>query len=117
MAANTTALNQACDGIASTVAKLSLHYGDPGAAGTSNELSGGSYTKETVTYAAASNGTADFTSDPVFGAGSTEQTVTTVGFWTVGDVYLGSATLSSPKTISGSDTLTLTSAPITVSAA
>lgn len=116
MAANTEALNRACDGIASTVTQLSLHTGAPGAAGTDNELSGGSYTREAVTYAAASSGTADFTTDPEFGAGSIESTVTTVGFW-AGSTYLGSATLSANKTISGSDTLTLTSAPITVSAA
>jgi len=117
MAANNEALERACDGIASTVVSLSLHTEEPGGSGTTGELSGGSYTRESVTYAASVNGTADFTSDPVFGAGSSEATVTYVGFWATGPTYLGSALLSASKTISGSDTLTLTSAPITVSAA
>ncbi|MEG6507190.1 phage tail fiber protein [Nitratidesulfovibrio sp. 1201_IL3209] len=53
MGATTTAKNAMLDAI--TVTKMSLHSGDPGAAGTSNEISGGSpaYARKDVTLGAA----------------------------------------------------------------
>ena len=50
MAATNTALNLAVAGLASQVVELSLHTGDPGGSGTANELTGGAYDREEVTY-------------------------------------------------------------------
>lgn len=48
-------LNARTDGGAADVVSLSLHDADPGTTGA-NELSGGSYTRETPTWPAASGG-------------------------------------------------------------
>lgn len=120
MAAQTAALNLAADGIADGVTALSLHTTDGSTTGT-GEISGGSYTRAAVTtdftYGAASGGTAALSGSVVFdGADAPGDTVTHLGFW-AGSTWLGSAELSTPKTIGPGDTLTITAAPITVSAA
>lgn len=50
----TTALNSMLDSLTVNTAKL--HNGDPGAAGTANELTGGSYASKAVVFGAASSG-------------------------------------------------------------
>jgi hypothetical protein len=64
------------------VDRLSLHSGDPGVAGTANELSGGSpaYARKTCTYGAASGGERLLSTDVTFdvpAAGSVQY----VGKW------------------------------------
>jgi hypothetical protein len=73
---DTRARNLGVDAITAATTRIALHSGDPGAADTAdNELSGGSpaYARKAVTWAAATGGSADETSSPVFdvAAGST----------------------------------------------
>ena len=114
MAATNTALNLAVAGLASQVTELSLHTDDPGGSGTANELTGGAYDREEVTYGSPSNGTAEITTGVVFGGPAAPSTVTHIGFWDDNSTFLGSVTCTN-KTIGPGDTLTVTSAPITVS--
>lgn len=114
MAIQASALDLAANGIASNVTHLSLHTNAGGESGT-NELSGGSYQRETPSYGTPSNGTVALTSSVQFDGPGSNATVTHLGFWN-GSTWLGSAELTASKTIGSGDTLTITAAPITVSA-
>lgn len=115
MPANTAALARAANGLASTVTQFSLHTNDPGSNGTANEISGGAYERRPVAYGTTSNGTASITGNVVFQGPAGTPTVTHLGFW-AGSTFLGWSLLSAPKTIGTGDTLTITAAPITVTA-
>lgn len=115
MSLSTAALNLAANGIAGAVTQLSLHSGDPGSSGTSNELSGGNYTRENASYNPASGGTADLSASVEFGGPASSTQVQYLGFWASGPTFLGSVALSSAKTLTSDDTLTITAAPITAS--
>lgn len=78
-----TAKNVMLDGLAVVCLRAALHTGDPGGANSaSNEVTGGSpaYARKAITWAAASGGTMDETTSPVFDvpAGTT---VSWVSFW------------------------------------
>ena len=64
---------------ASDINLVSLHSADPGTTGT-NELSGGSYAKETITFAAASGGEKAVNNAPVVNVPASA-TVAWVGLW------------------------------------
>lgn len=113
MAVHVSTRNLAADAIADDITHVSLHSADPDPSG-SNELSGGSYAQQAVSYDAAVNGTADISSNVTFGAPGSETTATHLGFWSTA-TFRGSVALASSKTLSTGDTLTITSAPITVS--
>jgi hypothetical protein len=109
---STTAKNAMLDAI--TVNLVSLHNDDPGASGTSNELTGGSpaYAREAITFAAASGGARDSSTQPEFDipAGST---VAWVGFWnSTGPVFMGRKQLASSEAFTGQGTYTLTDADL-----
>jgi hypothetical protein len=78
---------------------MSLHTADPGTSG-SNELAGGSYARQTISYGAAASGqianiaTATYTNLP---AG----TVTHVGFWKSGQFCQGAALTQSRAILAG----------------
>lgn len=85
---------------------LALYTADPGEAGTSNEVSGGSYARQAVTFgtvatkAVSNSATIDFASMPA-------ATVTHVGLWSAasgGDFWWGGA-LAASKTTTAGDTL------------
>lgn len=114
MAVHANALNLAANGIASNVTHLSLHTTNGGSTGT-GELSGGSYARKVPSYGTPSNGTVALSSSVQFDGPGSEATVQFLGFWN-GSTWLGSAQLSANKTIGPGDTLTITAAPITVSA-
>jgi hypothetical protein len=92
--------------------KLSLHTGAPGADGTSNEVSGGSYARQSATFDAASAGAAAL-SAPVEFAGMPAATVSHVAVWTdeASPIYLMSGALSSSKTVPAGETFRLTEMP------
>ena len=100
------------DGLAAVAALASLHTASPGTTGA-NEVTGGSYTREAITWNAASGGSLDDSNQPVFDvpAGTT---VTHFGLWTSGGTYLGGDELSDPETCTGAGTYTLTDADATV---
>jgi hypothetical protein len=111
---STTAKNDMLDAL--TVDLASLHTGDPGAAGTSNEVSGGSpaYARQAITFAAASSGSRAASSQPLFDVpGST--TVSWVSFWTnTGTVFIGSVQLGTPETFGSQGQFRITSASLSL---
>lgn len=105
--------NPALDGAVSVVSTASLHTEDPGTTGT-NEVSGGGYARQAVTWAAASGGQVQSATAVTFNVpGST--TVTHVGLWTSGGTWLGSLELDAPETFAGAGTLEVM--PMTITAA
>lgn len=97
---STTGKNVMLDHLGTLAIYMSLHDADPGAAGTTGEITGGApaYARKSVTYAAASagskamSGTATF--DVPSGRGATH-----VGFWSAltGGTFYGSDALSAPE--------------------
>lgn len=103
------ALNTMID--AQTVNLAKLHNGDPGAAGTSNELTGGSYASKAVTFGAASNGVRTQTGTAIFDvpAGAT---VAWVSFWNAG-TFVSRKQVTS-EVFAGAGTYTLQNSTLTL---
>ena len=92
-----------------TPMKLKLHTADPGAAGTTSEVAGGSYAAQTITFTAASGGACVVTSDVDF-TGMPACTVSHVSIWDSAGtpIFVISGTLSSSVVLSAGDTFRLT---------
>ena len=99
---------------ATQVTHLSLHTADPGTTGA-DEVTGGSYARQAITFAAAASGSSasnvacTFTVMPAC-------TVTHVGLWTAvsAGTYLWRGVMSVSKTLDAGDTLEFASGAITV---
>jgi hypothetical protein len=94
MGFTTTVKNSMLD--SETVNLCSLHNGDPGASGTSNELAGGSpaYARKAATFNAAGSGERLLNADVTFDVPAS--TVAYVGFWnSTGPVFKGSVAVTS----------------------
>ena len=86
-----TALNQALDGI--TVDRIRLHSGDPGAAGTNNQLGAG---LSAATFNAASGGERLLNADVTVTGLSANQSVTWFSVWlNAGTVFKGGFQITS----------------------
>jgi len=87
--------------------KLALHTGDPGEDGTSNEVTGGDYARQTATFSAASSGAIAMSGTVSF-TGMPEATVSHVSLWdssgTPKCLYKGA--LSASKAVASGDTYT-----------
>lgn len=112
-------LNQLLRGVAATVptlpVKVSLHTADPGAAGTTAEVTGGSYARQSVTIGAATSGQSANSADVTF-AGMPAVTVTHIALWDSnagGAVFLWSGALTVSKAVSAGDTFTLPASDVT----
>lgn len=111
MAFSTSALNTMLDALSPSL--LSLHTGDPGAAGTANEVTGGSYARTAATFSAAAAGSRALSSDVDIAVPAT--TVSWIGVW-AGATFLGSvdvtdevfAAAGTYRVLSASTSLTLT---------
>jgi len=114
MPLTTAERNAIADFQASRLVYVSLHTADPAATGAS-EASGGSYARKSLTFAAASGGTAvatEVTFDVPAG------TYTHFGVWTAstGGTFRGGNPLSATATISPAGQLKITvSIPVTAS--
>lgn len=110
----TTWLNSLTTSPASTFAQL--HTGAPGAAGTSNVSS--TTTREGVTWGAPSAGVVSMSNTPAWPAwaGTSPETVTDLSFWTASSAgtFNWSVVATTPATMLTGDTLTITSASVTV---
>lgn len=96
MGLSTTAKNTMLDAL--TADLLSLHSGDPGADGTANELSGGSYARQAATFNAANAGSRALNANVDFTC-TANTSVTYLGVWkNTGTVFLGSVALSGDQT-------------------
>lgn len=90
-----------------------LHTADPGASGTTAVAN--SATRQLFTFAAASGGALTLATAAPF-TGTTTETITHISFWsasTVGTFYW-SAALTASKAIASGDTLTFTSAGMSI---
>jgi len=110
MALTTAGKNTALDAL--SITQVSLHTGAPGDTGASNEVSGGSYAKQSITFSAAAAGSADSSNQPVFDVpGGT--TVSHYAFW-AGATCVDTGALSSSETFQGDGQYTLTDADISI---
>lgn len=82
--------------------EMSLHTADPGATGA-DEVTGGSYARQSVTLVANGDNAATNSADVVFTL-LPAATVTHVGFW-VSDVYQGGGALGAPKSPEAGDSV------------
>lgn len=101
--------NLMLDGLTAGATYASLHTADPGTNGTS-EVTGGAYTREAITWAAAANGTAASSAQLVFDvpAGTT---ITHLGYWSASTsgTFYGSRALDTPQTYATAGTYTIAS--------
>ena len=93
MASTLSALgkNVALDAIGTTYGFAAAYTGDPGATGTSNEVTGGTYARKAITWAAANAGSKALAATlPVFDIPA-NTTVSYIGLWTLatGGTYGG----------------------------
>ena len=107
MALNDNGLNAQVGGLTAVAGYASLHTAEPNASGSS-EVTGGSYTREAISWAAASGGTAVSDAQIVFDV-PTGTTITHLGYWsasTAGTFY-GSRQLDTSQTFSSAGTYTI----------
>ena len=105
-------LNNACLDIGATAMRdaidfLSLHSGDPGAAGTSNTTTA---PRQAPTWSAVANGDFNLTTAVNFTGGAPSGGCTYVGFWTLvtGGTFLGSQILTGDQTFNSAGEYTIT---------
>lgn len=92
----------------------SLHSADPGETGA-NEISGGSYARQAISWAAASGGSKKNSADITF-TNMPAATVTHVGIWdasTAGNFLAGGA-LTASKTVNAGDTFKIAANDLTL---
>lgn len=108
---STSAKNTMLDAISPS--HVSAHTADPGDTGAS-EVSGGSYARQAITFAAAASGARDSSTTPAISIPS-GNTVTHIGFWTAstGGTFLGSNSITS-ETFGSDGTLNITDADLTL---
>lgn len=100
MALNTTALNALANHLASLVGHLSLHTGDPGAAGTSNATTAA---HRPVTWSTASGGDLALAAAVAFTGGAPSGPCTHLGLWSADDAtFYGSFALTGDQTFDSS---------------
>ena len=107
MALNNNGLNAQVGGLTAVAAFASLHTAEPNASG-SNEVTGGTYTREAITWAAASGGTAVSSAQIVFDVPS-GVTITHLGYWSASTsgTFYGSRQLDTSQTFSSAGTYTI----------
>lgn len=107
MALNNNGLNAQVGGLTAVAGFASLHTAEPNASG-SNEVTGGAYTREAITWAAASGGTAVSDAEIVFDV-PTGVTITHLGYWSAGTAgtFYGSRALDVSQQFSSAGTYTI----------
>ena len=99
---------------------VSLHTADPTDAGSGTEVSGGSYARQSASFAAPSNGASATNADITFPqATGSWGTVTHIGIWdasTSGNLFYHTA-LDASKTIDTGDIFKIASGSLTVTLA
>jgi len=78
---------------------MSLHTADPGTTGA-NEVTGGAYSRQQVSYGSAANGSIKNISTATF-AGLPAATITHAGFWKNGQFCQGAALTASRTVLAG----------------
>lgn len=92
--------------------ELSLHTGDPNGSGA-NELTGGTYTRQSIAWNAASGGQVSIDSSPSFDVPAAN-VIEYVGLWESGtNTWLGAIPLPSPESFANDGELTVQNMTIT----
>lgn len=112
MALTNGLFNTALDAMAGDAVSVSLHSSNPDPTGA-NELTGGTYARQTPTWGAASGGTVSITSDLVFDVPG-GSTVAYVGLWDTGGSWLGSIQLTDSESFAADGQFTVTAMSITL---
>lgn len=105
MALQNTLFDPMLDAAAAEAVSASLHTADPGATGT-DELTGGTYARQAITWAAASGGTVGSSAGLTFSVPG-GNTVTYLGLWDSAAAFLGGIVLSSPESYGATGTYTV----------
>jgi hypothetical protein len=107
MALNDNGRNVQVSGLTAVALYASLHTSEPNASGSA-ELTGGSYTREAISWGAASGGTASNDLAIVFDV-PTGTTITYLGYWSAasGGTFYGSRALDTSQTFSSDGTYTI----------
>jgi hypothetical protein len=107
VALNDNGLNAQVGGLTAVAGFASLHTAEPDASGSS-EVTGGTYTREAITWAAASGGTAVSDAEIVFDV-PTGVTITHLGYWSAGTAgtFYGSRALDVSQEFSSAGTYTI----------
>lgn len=114
MALTNDAKNAMLDELATLAVKASLHTADPTTVGD-NEVTGGSYAKQSLTWNAAASGALDSSNQPQFDVPS-GTTITHYGLWdNAGTTFYGGDALENQETFTGDGTYTLTDLDISLS--
>lgn len=109
------AKNAMLDHLATLALRVSLHTADPGTTGL-NEVAGGAYADQAITWNAAAAGSLDSSNTPVFDVPAAT-TITHFGIWNTGKtVFYGGAALSASETFTDAGTYTLTDADLDLNA-
>lgn len=93
---------------------IGLHTGDPGEDGSANEVTGGSYARQNVTFSAATGGLTSNTGTVTF-SGMPACTVTHVSVWDATTFLCGGA-LTSQKVLESGDEIYFSATNIDVGA-
>ena len=107
--------NALLNGFAASVSWVSLHTADPGTSGSA-EVTGGAYTRETSTWAAAASASVSTSASIVFDVpGST--TINHLGYWSASTsgTFFGSRALDTAQTYATAGTYTISTGNITES--
>lgn len=110
MAFQDTLFNTALDAMAERITTASLHTDDPGATGA-NELTGGTYARQAVSWNAASSAQVSISSPLVFEVPA-GNTIVWVGLWE-STTWLGAIALNVPEPFANDGQLTVTNMSIT----
>lgn len=116
MALNTAALNEAADGVTAVLAFASIHTAAPDATG-SNEVTGGGYARQPVTWDPAAGGIATADGTLSF-SGPANEDATHLGVWSLatGGTFYGSDALSGDVTFNAAGEYEVTSLTVTATA-
>ena len=113
MGLNNTALNSMLSDLDANVSHVSAHTADPGTTGTS-EVTGGSYARQAISFAAPSGGSMAASNSPVIPIPSAT-TITHLGLWSAvsAGTFYGSADITD-ETFSSAGNYTITAFTVTL---
>lgn len=100
-------LNAQVTGLTAVAVYASLHTADPSTGGTS-EVTGGSYSRESISWGSPTNGTASSSAPIVFDVPAST-TITHLGYWSAasGGTFYGSRELDTSQTYATAGTYTI----------
>ena len=113
MGLSTAGLNLQVGGLTAAASHVSLHTSSPGSDG-SNEVSGGSYARQSASWASASAGSAATNANVVFDV-PTSTTITHLGYWSAssGGTFYGWRALNASQAFSSAGTYPIASGNLT----